>query len=127
MIKQASWSQSSASEGPHGGIGEYAIYMKKAMTQLQITACHMEASRAVTDIKVEELTAMKEKLDMHLVIVEQGRTSTTDERMAKCEMIRSFVGDGDSSQNNAGQRERKWTKDPSKCIDYDKLDMDNPE
>eukprot|EP00959_Pyramimonas_sp_CCMP1952_P229657 4801601-Pyramimonas_sp.AAC.1 len=41
--------------------------------------------------------------------------------------VRSFVGEGDSSQNNEGQRERKWTKDPSKWIDYGKLDMDNPE
>eukprot|EP00959_Pyramimonas_sp_CCMP1952_P119125 2490606-Pyramimonas_sp.AAC.1 len=73
MIKQASWPQSSLSEGPRGGIGECAIYMKKAMAQVQITACHVEASRAVADIKVEELIAMKEKLDMHLVIVEQGR------------------------------------------------------
>ncbi|CAK0887157.1 unnamed protein product, partial [Prorocentrum cordatum] len=51
MFKQASWSQSLVGEGPDEDIGEYAIYMKKAMTQLQITACHMEASRTVTDIK----------------------------------------------------------------------------
>eukprot|EP00959_Pyramimonas_sp_CCMP1952_P034095 714774-Pyramimonas_sp.AAC.1 len=34
MFKQASWSQSLVGEGTDEDIGEYVIYMKKAMTQL---------------------------------------------------------------------------------------------